>query len=87
MGAIFLGEASPVSLGDYLAGSNHVLPTGGQSRFSAGLGATTFLRSQQIIRYDHAALDAVRGDIRALSDAEQLPAHGDAVDARFPEIS
>lgn len=83
-GAVFLGADAPVSLGDYLAGSNHVLPTGGQARFSAGLGAATFLRSQQIIRYDHEALQAVRADIRALSDAEQLPAHGDAVDARFP---
>jgi histidinol dehydrogenase len=82
-GAIFLGPDAPVSLGDYLAGSNHVLPTGGQSRFGAGLGAMTFLRSQQLIRYDHAALEAVRDGIRALSDAEQLPAHGDAVDARF----
>lgn len=83
-GAIFLGPDSPVSLGDYLAGSNHVLPTGGQARFAAGLGATTFLRSQQIIRYDRAGLEDVRDAIRALSDAEQLPAHGDAVDARFP---
>jgi histidinol dehydrogenase len=83
-GAIFLGADAPVSLGDYLAGSNHVLPTGGQSRFASGLGATTFLRSQQIIRYDRAGLEAVRAGIRALSDAEQLPAHGDAVDARFP---
>lgn len=82
-GAIFLGPDAPVSLGDYLAGSNHVLPTGGQSRFSSGLGAATFLRSQQVIRYDHEALTEVRPGIRALSDAEQLPAHGDAVDARF----
>jgi histidinol dehydrogenase len=84
-GAIFLGRAAPVSLGDYLAGSNHVLPTGGQSRFASGLGATTFLRSQQLIRYDQQGLEGVRADIRALSDAEQLPAHGDAVDARFAE--
>jgi histidinol dehydrogenase len=82
-GAIFLGHHAPVSLGDYLAGSNHVLPTGGQSRFASGLGATTFLRSQQLIRYDREGLEGVRADIRALSDAEQLPAHGDAVDARF----
>ena len=82
-GAIFLGEYSPVSLGDYLAGSNHVLPTGGQARFSAGLGAATFLRSQQIIRYDREGLRAVADRIRAFSDAEALPAHGDAVDARF----
>ena len=82
-GAIFRGRDAPVSLGDYLAGSNHVLPTGGQSRFSSGLGAATFLRSQQVIRYDHEGLAAVRAGIRALSDAEQLPAHGDAVDSRF----
>lgn len=82
-GAIFLGRDAPVSLGDYLAGSNHVLPTGGQSRFSSGLNATTFLRSQQLIRYDREGLAAVRAGIRALSDAEQLPAHGDAVDLRF----
>jgi histidinol dehydrogenase len=84
-GAIFVGREAPVSLGDYLAGSNHVLPTGGQSRFSSGLGAMTFLRSQQLIRYDHEGLAGVRANIRALSDAEQLPAHGDAVDIRFAE--
>jgi histidinol dehydrogenase len=82
-GAIFLGRDAPVSLGDYLAGSNHVLPTGGQSRFSSGLGATTFLRSQQVIRYTAEGLREVRDHVRAFSDAEQLPAHGDAADARF----
>jgi histidinol dehydrogenase len=82
-GAIFLGGDSPVSLGDYLAGSNHVLPTGGQARFSSGLGAYTFLRPQQIIRYDRAALKAVKDQVVALSSAEDLPAHGDAVLARF----
>ena len=82
-GAIFLGHDAPVSLGDYLAGSNHVLPTGGQSRFSSGLGAMTFLRSQQVIRYDRDGLAGVRSGIRALSDVERLPAHGDAVDSRF----
>jgi histidinol dehydrogenase len=82
-GAIFLGANSPVSLGDYLAGSNHVLPTGGQARFSSGLGAYTFLRAQQVIRYDRGALQAVERQIVALSAAEDLPAHGDAVTARF----
>jgi histidinol dehydrogenase len=82
-GAIFLGADSPVSLGDYLAGSNHVLPTAGQSRFSSGLGAYTFLRPQQVVRYDRAALEAVESRIVALSRAEDLPAHGDAVAARF----
>ena len=82
-GAIFLGPDSPVSLGDYLAGSNHVLPTGGQSRFAPGLGAYTFLRPQQVIEYTHEALAEVEERIVALSAAEDLPAHGAAVTARF----
>ncbi|GGL06430.1 histidinol dehydrogenase [Salinibacterium xinjiangense] len=82
-GAIFLGAHSPVSLGDYLAGSNHVLPTGGQSRFASGLGAYTFLRPQQVINYDRSALQRVSSQIVALSEAEDLPAHGAAVSARF----
>ena len=82
-GAVFLGEFTPVSLGDYSAGSNHVLPTAGQALFSAGLGAYTFLRAQQIIQYDKDALSVVAAGIRRLSDDEDLPAHGDAVDARF----
>ena len=82
-GAIFLGAHSPVSLGDYLAGSNHVLPTGGQSRFSSGLGAYTFLRPQQIISYSRQALQLVEKKLVALANAEDLPAHGQAVSARF----
>lgn len=82
-GAIFLGPFSPVSLGDYSAGSNHVLPTGGQARFSSALGAYTFLRPQQIVSYDREALRAVSANIAAFSHAEALPAHGDAVTARF----
>jgi histidinol dehydrogenase len=82
-GAIFVGANAPVSLGDYLAGSNHVLPTGGQARFSSGLGAYSFLRPQQIVRYDSDALSQVAAGIRALAEAEDLPAHGDAVAARF----
>lgn len=81
-GAIFVGKDAPVSLGDYAAGSNHVLPTLGQSRFSSALGAYTFLRAQQVIRYDSVGLADVARHVRALSDAENLPAHGDAVDAR-----
>lgn len=84
-GAIFLGADSPVSLGDYLGGSNHVLPTGGQSRFASGLGVHTFLRPQQVVNYDHAALQAVHPHIIALSEAEDLPAHGAAVTARFED--
>jgi len=82
-GAIFLGAHSPVSLGDYLAGSNHILPTGGAARFTSGISAATFLRPQQVVSYDAGALRAVAHHIRVMSDAEQLPAHGDAVDARF----
>ncbi|GAB3612802.1 histidinol dehydrogenase [Humibacter ginsengisoli] len=81
-GAIFLGSHSPVSLGDYLAGSNHVLPTGGSARYSSGLGAYTFLRPQQIIRYDERGLGCVAPHVIALAEAERLPAHGEAVAAR-----
>lgn len=84
-GAIFVGSYTPVSLGDYLAGSNHVLPTGGTARFAAGLGAHTFLRPQQIISYDRAALAATEAPLLALAGAEGLPAHGEAVSARFEE--
>lgn len=82
-GAVFVGPYAPVSLGDYLAGSNHVLPTGGGARFSSGLGAFTFLRPQQIVRYSSEALAEVADHIVALSLAEALPAHGEAVTARF----
>lgn len=82
-GAIFVGSQTPVSLGDYLAGSNHVLPTGGQARFSSGLGAYTFLRPQQIVRYEAEPLAAVAERLVALSRAERLPAHGEAVSARL----
>ncbi|MFC7789478.1 histidinol dehydrogenase [Microbacterium sp. MAHUQ-60] len=82
-GAVFVGDQTPVSLGDYMAGSNHVLPTGGQARYAAGLGAYTFLRPQQVIEYDHAALARARAGVVALANAEILPAHGDAVQARF----
>ncbi|WP_243075211.1 histidinol dehydrogenase [Microbacterium sp. SS28] len=83
-GAVFVGSYSPVSLGDYLAGSNHVLPTGGQARYASGLSSATFLRPQQVIEYDREALRTVSAAIVALADAERLPAHGEAVEARFP---
>ncbi len=82
-GAIFVGNYSPVSLGDYCAGSNHVLPTGGTAAFSSGLNVTTFLRAVQVINYDRTALGQVAEHIGALSEAENLPAHSDAVRARF----
>lgn len=82
-GAVFVGDQTPVSLGDYMAGSNHVLPTGGQARYAPGLGAYTFLRPQQVISYDRSALAAVREGVVALANAEVLPAHGEAIEARF----
>lgn len=82
-GAVFVGDQTPVSLGDYMAGSNHVLPTGGQARYAPGLGAYTFLRPQQVISYDRVALAAVREGVVALANAEVLPAHGEAIEARF----
>lgn len=86
-GAIFIGSYTPVSLGDYLAGSNHVLPTGGTARFASGLGAHTFLRPQQIISYDRDALLEVQEPLLALARAEGLPAHGEAVSARFTPVA
>lgn len=82
-GAVFVGPYSPVSLGDYCAGSNHVLPTGGSARYSAGLSAVTFLRQMQVIDYSREALAQVAPHVLALSAAEDLPAHGEAVAARF----
>ncbi|MGO4806718.1 histidinol dehydrogenase [Arthrobacter sp. 2MCAF15] len=82
-GAIFVGDYSPVSLGDYCAGSNHVLPTSGTAAFSSGLNVTTFLRAIQVINYSRSALEQVSGHIVSLSGAEDLPAHGEAVTVRF----
>lgn len=82
-GAIFVGAYSPVSLGDYMAGSNHVLPTGGCAHFASGLGVHSFLRAVQVVEYDADALAEVADKIVALADAEGLPAHGEAVRARF----
>ena len=84
-GAIFLGAYSPVSLGDYMAGSNHVLPTGSTARFNAGLGVHTFLRAQQVIDYSRDALATIADRIDQFAKSEGLPAHGAAVQARFTE--
>ena len=81
-GAIFVGTWAPVSLGDYCAGSNHVLPTRGSARYSSGLSVQSFLRGVHIIEYDEAALVDVAGHVIALAEAEDLPAHGDAIRIR-----
>ncbi|HUQ55498.1 histidinol dehydrogenase [Lentzea sp.] len=83
-GAIFVGPYAPVSLGDYCAGSNHVLPTGGCARHSSGLSVQTFLRGIHVIDYSEQALREVADKVVALANAEDLPAHGQAVTARFP---
>jgi histidinol dehydrogenase len=82
-GAIFVGDYSPVSLGDYAAGSNHVLPTGGTSRFAGGLGVQSFLRGIHVIEYDKDALASTRQAATTLARSEDLPSHGAAVDIRF----
>ncbi|MFM6965931.1 MAG: histidinol dehydrogenase, partial [Rhodoluna sp.] len=82
-GAIFLGKYSPVSLGDYMAGSNHVLPTGQQAKFCAGLGVLSVLRAQQVIDYDQAGLSAIAELVADFAEAEVLPAHGEAITARM----
>ncbi|MFD7844548.1 histidinol dehydrogenase [Nocardia sp. NPDC059764] len=85
-GAVFVGAWSPVSLGDYCAGSNHVLPTAGCARHSSGLSVQTFLRGIHVVEYTEAALKDVSGHVVALANAEDLPAHGQAVQARFGEL-
>jgi histidinol dehydrogenase len=82
-GAVFVGAFAPVSLGDYLAGSNHVLPTGGCACHSSGLSVHSFLRSMQVVDYGEEALRDVADQVVALAQAEDLPAHGEAVRARF----
>ncbi|GAA1094516.1 histidinol dehydrogenase [Nocardiopsis composta] len=81
-GAVFVGDHSPVSLGDYLAGSNHVLPTGGCACHSSGLSVQTFLRGIHVVHYDRDALAEAAPHVVALAEAEDLPAHGEAVTAR-----
>lgn len=85
-GAIFVGPWAPVSLGDYCAGSNHVLPTAGCARHSSGLSVQTFLRGIHVVDYSEAALKDVAGHVITLANAEDLPAHGEAVRLRFEAL-
>jgi histidinol dehydrogenase len=82
-GAIFVGPYAPVSLGDYLAGSNHVLPTGGTARHTGGLSVQSFLRGIHVVDYSRDALAAVAPHISALGGAEDLAAHVEAVQTRL----
>ncbi|MDO4916383.1 MAG: histidinol dehydrogenase [Rothia sp. (in: high G+C Gram-positive bacteria)] len=81
-GAIFIGPYSPVPLGDYAAGSNHVLPTAGTAAFASGLNTSTFMKVVQLIEYSQDALEEIGEHVVTLSHAENLPAHGEAILAR-----
>ena len=84
-GAVFVGNSTPVSLGDYLAGSNHVLPTGGTARFAAGLSTQSFLKRMSLVQYSAAALAQVAPHVTALGGSEDLVAHVEAVQVRVRE--
>ena len=84
-GAVFIGPFTPVSLGDYSAGSNHVLPTGGCACHSSGLSVATFLRGLHFIEYDEKAFRDIAQTVIILAEAEDLPAHGQAMSARLDQ--
>jgi histidinol dehydrogenase len=84
-GAVFIGRFSPVSLGDYSAGSNHVLPTGGCACHSSGLSVQTFLRGLHFIEYSESAFRDITPIVITLANSEDLPAHGEAMSARLEE--
>lgn len=82
-GAIFVGSFAPVSLGDYCAGSNHVLPTAGCACHSSGLSVRAFIKAVHVIEYSESALASVSDHVQTLAAAEDLPGHGAAVSVRF----
>lgn len=86
-GAVFIGRFSPVSLGDYSAGSNHVLPTGGCACHSSGLSVQTFLRGLHFIEYNESAFTDIAPTVITLANSEDLPAHGEAMSVRFEKKS
>jgi histidinol dehydrogenase len=86
-GAVFIGRFSPVSLGDYSAGSNHVLPTGGCACHSSGLSVQTFLRGLHFIEYDQKAFTDIVDTVVVLANSEDLPAHGEAMTVRLENLS
>jgi histidinol dehydrogenase len=85
-GAVFIGRFSPVSLGDYSAGSNHVLPTGGCACHSSGLSVQTFLRGLHFVEYDKAAFTEILETVVTLANSEDLPAHGEAMTVRLENL-
>lgn len=86
-GAVFVGPHTPVALGDYIAGSNHVLPTMGTAAFGDCLSVHAFLRVSQVVEYTRDALAEVADHISSLATAERLPAHGESVSVRFADRS
>ncbi|MCL2062377.1 MAG: histidinol dehydrogenase [Firmicutes bacterium] len=82
-GAVFLGNYSPESLGDYYAGTNHVLPTGGTARFSSGLGVDTYVKRIGIVNYSSRELKAAANDIILLAETEELFAHAESIKVRI----
>jgi histidinol dehydrogenase len=84
-GSVFLGPYSPVAAGDYAAGTNHVLPTGGAARVTGGLSVDTFVRSTTVQRLSEDSLGDLRDTITTLAEAEGLEAHAESVRRRFPE--
>jgi len=86
-GAVFMGNYSPVALGDYVAGPSHVLPTGGTARWASGLSANDFLRSHSVIDFSQAAMSEVAADVQAMANKEGLTAHRASVDIRLGDES
>jgi len=86
-GAIFIGEMSGTAFGDYIAGSNHVLPTGGRGRFSSGLAPSVFMRIQEVVEISPAAAERLAAPLAALARAEGLPAHARSAEVRADKVS
>src|SRR5690606_29602077 len=84
-GAAFLGQHTPVAVGDYAAGPSHVLPTGGTARFASGLSANDFLRSNSVLHFTSDGLHAIAPLVRELANKEGLTAHRESVDIRLPK--
>ena len=86
-GAIFVGEWTGTAFGDYIAGSNHILPTGGHTRFSSGLSPAAYLRAQEVIEVPEAAVEALAGPLEALAEAEGLPSHARSAHVRAERVA
>ncbi len=86
-GAIFVGEWTGTAFGDYIAGSNHILPTGGHTRFSSGLSPAAYLRAQEVIEVPEAAVEALAGPLEALAKAEGLPSHARSAHVRAERVA